>query len=90
MKVDLQNNFTTGNNLQPKSHPQTLHLLEKYIKIDAPNIPASKGLLFARGDKNKGNGRGRGRNKRDGGDKSYDKMYWKDKECYKCGEKGHP
>ena len=20
----------------------------------------------------------------------YEKMYWKDKECYKCGEKGHP
>ena len=33
-------------------------------------------------------GRG-GCKKRGRDDKTYDKKYWKDKECYKCGEKVH-
>ena len=88
--MDLQNDFTTGNNLYPKSGPQTLHLLDKYINKAAPNIPASKGSLFSQGDVNKGNG-GRLRcNNRSGDDKTYGKRYWRYKECYKYGEKGHP
>ena len=43
LKVDLQNDFTTGNNLYPKSGPQTLHLLDKYSKIAATIMPESKG-----------------------------------------------
>ena len=46
LKVDLQNYFTTGNNLYPKYRPQTLHILDKYRKISAPKIPASEGLSF--------------------------------------------
>ena len=59
MKLDLHNDFTTGNNPYPKSCPQTLHLLKKYKKIAAPKIPASKVSSFAQGYANKGNG-GRG------------------------------
>jgi hypothetical protein len=32
LKVDLQNNFTTGDNSYPKNRLQTLHLIYKYIK----------------------------------------------------------
>ena len=70
LKVDLQNDFTTGNNIYPKSHPQTLHLLDKHINIAVPKIPASKGSPFAKEYANIGNG-GRGvGNKRGGDDKT--------------------
>jgi hypothetical protein len=32
LKVDLQNDFTTGDNRYPKNRQQTLHLLDKYSK----------------------------------------------------------
>jgi hypothetical protein len=32
LKVDLRNDFTTGSNRYPKTHQQTLHLLDKYSK----------------------------------------------------------
>ena len=80
LKVDLQNDFTTGNNLYPKSRPQTLHLLEKYSNIAAPKMTASEGSSFEQGDANKVNGGGGGRNKRGGDDKNYVRNYWKDKE----------
>ena len=81
LKVDLKNYFTTGNNLYPKSRPQTLHILDKYSKIAAPKMPASKGSLVSQRDVNNGN-RGRdGRKKRGMDDKTYDRKYWKDKEC---------
>ena len=32
LKLELQNNFTTGDNRYPKNHQQTLHLLDKYSK----------------------------------------------------------
>ena len=90
LKVDLQNDFTTRNNLYPKSRTQTLHLLEKYSKIAASKFSAYEGSSFSQGDVNKGNGGRGGRNKRVGDDKTYDKRYCKEKECYKCGEKLHP
>jgi hypothetical protein len=83
LRVDLQNDFTTGDNRYPKNRQQTLHLLDKYSKTAAPRATQSEGTSFAQG----GGGRGRG-----GGDRieSFDKKYWKDKECYRCNKKGHP
>ena len=53
-------------------------------------MPSSERSYFAQGDVNKVNG-GKGRhNNIGGGDKSYDRKYWKDKECYKCGKKLNP
>ena len=86
LKVYLQNDFTMENILYPKSRPQTLHLLDKYIKIASPNISASEGSSFAQGVFNKVNGGIRGRNKKRRDDKTYVKKYWKDKECYKFSE----
>ena len=36
LKVDLQNDFTTGDNRYPKTRQQTLHLLDKYSKTVVP------------------------------------------------------
>ena len=74
LKEDLQNGFTTGDNRYPKTRQETLHLLDKCSKVAAPKAIVSEGASFAQLD-NKA---------------PYDKKYWKDKECYNCGEKGHP
>jgi hypothetical protein len=48
LKVDLQNDFTTGNDQYPKNRQSTLHLLDKYSKsvIVSPTTP-TEGKLFA-------------------------------------------
>ena len=56
LKLSLQNDFTTGNNICPNSCPQTLHLLDKYINTAVPKMSAYEVLLFAQGYANKGNG----------------------------------
>jgi hypothetical protein len=89
LKVDLQNDFTTGDNRYPKNRQQTLHLLDKYSKTVIPKVTQSEGTSFAL----KG-GRGGGQsytvNGKDHDSGTYDKKYWKDKECYKCHKMGHP
>jgi hypothetical protein len=85
LKVDLRNDFTTGSNRYPKTHQQTLHLLDKYSKtVVVPKMTSSEGSSFAQ----KG-GRG-GRGRRGQATITFDKEYWKDKPCFNCGEKGHP
>jgi hypothetical protein len=43
--VDLRNDFTTGSNQYPKTHQQTLHLLDKYSKtVVVPKMTSSEGL----------------------------------------------
>jgi hypothetical protein len=91
LKVDLQNDFTTGDNRYPKNRQQTLHFLDKYTKTIVPKTTQSEGTSFAqkggRGNRNKGNtGRGNGAAAK----KPFDKEYWKDKKSFNCGEKGHP
>jgi hypothetical protein len=86
--VDLQNDFTTGNNRYPKNRQQTLHLLEKYSKAVVAKVTQSEGNSFSQRS-----GRGRGRGGMSGNGKShdnFDKEYWKDKTCYKCEKKRHP
>jgi hypothetical protein len=46
-KVDLQNNFTTGDNRYPKNRQQTLHLLDKYSKTVVAKVTHSEGTSFA-------------------------------------------
>jgi hypothetical protein len=87
LKVDLQNDFTIGENRYPKNRQQTLHLLDKYSKsVVTPKPTQSEGTSFVQ----KG-GRGN-RVRKDSKLKSqpFDKEHWKDKECYKCNKKGHP
>jgi hypothetical protein len=88
LKVDLHNDFTTGDNRYPKNHHQTLHLLDKYSKNDVVKVTQYEGTSFAQRS-----GRGIGRGGRNGNGKShanFDKEYWKDKTCYNFENKGHP
>jgi hypothetical protein len=83
LKVDLQNDFTTGDNRYPKNRQQTLHLLDKYSKTAMPKTTPSERMSFVqRGGRGRGAGKGKG--------KPFDKECWKDKECFKCYKKGHP
>jgi hypothetical protein len=90
--VDLQNDFTTGDNSYPKNHQQTLHLLDKYSKTVVARVTPSEGTSFAQKSGRGGGNRSSNWNgKVKGHDSSIcDKKYWKDKECYKCHKKGHP
>jgi hypothetical protein len=68
LKMDLQNDFTTGNNRYPRNQQQTLHLLNKYSKSAVLNMTPSEGASFTQ----------RGKQGRQGGnqkeDDSYDKI----------------
>ena len=86
LKMDLQNDFTTGDNRYPTDRQKTLHLLDKYSKPATPKTIQSEGASFAqKTGKGKGEGKGKGK-----GAEPYDTKYWKDKMCFKCHEKGHP
>jgi hypothetical protein len=84
LRVDLQNDFTTGDNRYPKTRQATLHLLDKYSKTVVARTTQSEGTSFAQGSTRTG---GNDRSRRSG---TFDKAYWKNKECYKCHKKGHP
>jgi hypothetical protein len=57
LKVDLKNDFTNGSNRYPKTHQQTLHLLNKYSKtVVVPKMTSSEGSSFTQ----KGGRGGRG------------------------------
>jgi hypothetical protein len=81
--VDLQNDYTTGDNRYPKNRQQTLHLPDKYSKTIVAKANQSEGSSFAQ----KG---GKAKNKKPKGKDNFDKEYWNDKTCFKCGKGGHP
>jgi hypothetical protein len=69
LKVDLQNDFTTGNNRNPKNRQQILHLLDKYSKSAVAKVTQSEGTSFAQRS-----GIGGGRGGRSGNIKSHDNL----------------
>jgi hypothetical protein len=46
LKVDFQNDFTTGDNRYPKNRQQILHLLDKYSKTVVARVTQSEGTSF--------------------------------------------
>jgi hypothetical protein len=64
IKVDLQNDFTTGDNRYTKNRQQTLHLLDNYSKTVVLKVTQSEGTSFAqkggRGSGRSYNGNGKG------------------------------
>jgi hypothetical protein len=46
LKVDLQNDFTTGENRYPKNRQQTLHLLDNYSITVVAKVTHSEGTSF--------------------------------------------
>jgi hypothetical protein len=89
LKVDVQNDFTTGDNHYPNNRQQTLHLLDKYSKTVIPKVSQSEGASFAQKG-GRGSGRSNNGNGKSHDSSTYDKKFWKDKECYKCHKMGHP
>jgi hypothetical protein len=88
LKVDLQNDFTIGDNRYPKNRDTTLHLLDKYIDTAVAKVTQYEGTSFSQKSRIGG-----GRGGRSGNRKSNDNFIrdsWKDKTCYKCENKGHP
>jgi hypothetical protein len=88
--MNFQNDFTTGDTRYPKNRQQTLHLLDKYSKTVVAKVTHSEGTSFTqKSGQGKGNrcinGNGKGHDS-----STYNKKYWKDKECHKCHTKGHP
>jgi hypothetical protein len=83
LKVDLQNDFTTGDNRYPKNRQQTLHLLDKYSKTVFARATQSEGTSFAQG------GTRSGSDNKSRTSWTFDKAWWKNMECYKCHKKGH-
>ena len=77
LRTNLSDNYTTGENKYPTSRQSTLHYLEKHSKSVVRAPIAQEGSSFAQ---RKGNGN----------PDTFNFFYWKDKECYKCGDKGNP
>jgi len=84
IKSDLSDDFTKGSDNYPVTPVQTLLLLDKYSKKPTV-VAASEGTAFAQKGK-------KGEAKKDATNKKvdFDKEFYKDKECFRCGKKGHP
>ena len=83
IKSDLSDDFTKGSDNYPITPQQTLLLLDKYSKKPTLVTP-SEGTSFAQKGK-------KSDAKKSGGDQvEFDKEFYKDKECFRCGKKGHP
>jgi hypothetical protein len=90
LKVELQKDFTTGDNHYPKKRQHILHLLDKYRKTVVAKMTHSEGTSFAQNGGRGGDNRSSSGNGKCHDSRTYDKKYWKDKECYTCHKKGHP
>jgi hypothetical protein len=90
LKVDLQKDFTTGDNRYPKNRQQTLHLLDKYSKTVVTKVTHSEGTSFAQKGGRGGGNRSSSGNLKGHDSRTYDKKYWKENACYKFHKKGHP
>lgn len=87
----MQNDFTKGTDNYPGTRSEVM-LLDRYSREVAPTTP-SEGTAFAqKGKKNKKSDNKGAESSNGMGKKGeqYDKEYYKDKECFKCGKTGHP
>ena len=77
LRTNLSDDCTTGENKYPTSRQETIHYLDKHKKsvVCAPIARESSSLAQIKGN---------------GNTNTFDKNYWKDKECYRCGDKVHP
>jgi hypothetical protein len=87
IKSGLSDDFTKGSDNYPTTPQQSLLLLGKYSKKPAV-VNHSEGTAFAQG----GTKKKMKKNKNDTNPKNveYDKEFYKDKDCFRCGKKGHP
>jgi hypothetical protein len=86
----LSDDYTKGSDNYPQTRSQALMLMDHYSKTPTA-ITTSEGTAFAQSDKKKKKGGDKKKKPKSPKDpKDFDKEWWKDKECYRCGKKGHP
>jgi Zinc knuckle len=76
LKISLTDDYAKGQDTYPKTRQEALRLLDAFTKTAAPRAIVTEGKSFATAAKTSS--------------KQSSEDYWKGKECYKCGEKGHP
>ncbi len=90
IKDDLSDDYTKGSDNYSQTQSQALMLIDHYSKTPTA-ITTLEGTAFAQSGKKKkkvGNKEKKPEAAKD--PKNFDKEWWKDKECYRCGKKGHP
>ncbi len=90
IKDDLLDDYTKGSDNYPQTRSQALMLMDHYSKTSTA-ITTLEGTVFAQSDKKKKKGDNKAKKPKAPKDpKDFGKELWKDKECYRCGKKGHP
>jgi hypothetical protein len=90
IKDDLLDDYTKGSDNYPQTRLQALMLMDHYSKTPTA-ITTLEGTTFAQsGKKKKKVGDKEKKPEAAKNPKDFDKEWWKDKECYRCGKKGHP
>jgi hypothetical protein len=90
IKNDLLDDYTKGSDNYPQTRSQALMLMDHYSKTPTA-ITTLEGTVFAQSGKKKKKGGNMEKKPKAAKDpKDFDKEWWKDKECYRCGKKGHP
>jgi hypothetical protein len=90
LRKELQNDFTKGHDKYPEKCSQTLLFLDRYSKLASADS-GSQGTAFThKGGQSKKGKEKKGPNKPKAEKKDFDKEYFKDLPCFKCGKKGHP
>jgi len=90
IKDDLSDDYTKGSVSYPQNRSQVLMLMNLYSKAPTA-ITASEGTAFVqKGGKKKKGDKDEAKSDTPKYLKDFNKEWWKDKECYRCGKKGHP
>jgi hypothetical protein len=90
IKDDLSDDYSKGSDNYPQTRSQALMLMDHYSKTPTA-ITTLEGTAFVQSDKKKKKGGNKAKKPKAPKDsKDFDKEWWKDKECYRCGKKGHP
>ncbi len=90
IKDDLSDDYTKGSDNYPQTRSQALMLMDHDSKTPTA-ITTSEGMAFAQSGKKKKKVGSKEKKPEAAKDhKDFDKEWWKDKECYRCGKKGHP
>jgi hypothetical protein len=90
IKDDLSDDYTKVSHNYPQTRSQALMLMDHYSKTPTA-ITTLEGTAFAQsGKKKKKIGDKEKKPEAAKDPKVFDKEWWKDKECYRCGKKGHP
>jgi hypothetical protein len=86
----LSDDYTKGSDNYPQTRSQALMLMDHYSKTPTANTTLES-TAFAQSGKKKKKVGDKGKKPEAAKDpKDFDKEWWKDKECYRCGKKRHP